>query len=188
METTEPRTPPELVAGAVRLRSWREDDVDAVWSAQQDPAIRMWAGGVSSRDDAVALLRRLTGQADRVSWAMVDAETGDLLGSVTLHSIDLAQADASIGYWVAAPARGRAVAATAVDAVCRWAFGALDVDRIELCHAAENQASGRVAEKAGFSHEGRLRRSFRYGDGHKHDELLWSRLADDPPPSLSGRG
>jgi hypothetical protein len=35
--------------------------------------------------------------------------------------------------------------------------------------------------------EGRLRRSYRYGDGVKHDELLWSRLSDDPPPLVSIR-
>jgi len=81
-------------------------------------------------------------------------------------------------------ARGRGVAARAVDAACRWGFGALPIDRIELCHAVENVASGRVAEKAGFTYEGHLRRSFRYGDGVKHDELLWARLADDPVPLL----
>jgi RimJ/RimL family protein N-acetyltransferase len=51
----------------------------------------------------------------------------------------------------------------------------------------ENTASGRVAEKAGFTLEGRLRRSYRYGDGLKHDEFIWSRLAGDPAPDLSSR-
>ena len=86
-----------------------------------------------------------------------------------------------------AAARGRGVATVAVDAACRWAFGTLGVDRIELCHAVENVASGRVAEKAGYLFEGRLRRSYRYGDGVKHDELLWARLSDDPTPDLSSR-
>ena len=81
-------------------------------------------------------------------------------------------------------ARGRGVAVAAVDAACRWAFDVLAVERVELFHAVENGASRRVAEKAGFTLEGRLRRSFRYGDGVKHDELLWSRLSDDPPPLL----
>jgi RimJ/RimL family protein N-acetyltransferase len=179
----------ELNAGQIRLRPWREDDADAVLAAQQDPDIRQWAGGrgVNSREDAVALIGRLTGQEDRASWAVVDGATGSLLGSVSLHSIDEQQADAQVGYWTAPEARGRGVAAAAVDAACRWVFGALTVERVELCHAVENPASGRVAEKAGFSYEGHLRRSYRYGDGVKRDELIWSRLSDDPAPELSSR-
>ena len=178
--------PPELTPGPLRLRPWRGDDVDAVLAAQRDPACRLWSGGgaVDTRDDAVALLDRLRTQENRASWAVVDGITGELLGSVTVHSIDVRQGDAQVGYWTAPGARGRGVAARAVDAACRWAFGALEVDRIELCHAVENTASGRVADKAGFTREGRLRRSFRYGDGVKHDELLWARLSDDPAPAL----
>jgi RimJ/RimL family protein N-acetyltransferase len=172
--------PTVLDAGPVRLRPWRDDDVEAVWQAQQDPLIRLWAGGdrVSSRDDAAALLRRLTGQENRASWAVTDAATGELSGSVTVHSIDEVRGNAEIGYWTAPSARGRGTAAVAVDAACRWVFATLAVDRIELCHGIGNHASGRVAEKAGFSREARLRRSYRYGDGRKHDELLWARLAD----------
>ena len=186
METIEPV---EIEAGPIRLRPWRDDDADALLAAQQDPDIRQWAGGrgVDSREDAVALLRRLTGSEDRASWAVVDAATGTLLGSVSVHSIDGYQAGAQVGYWTAPDARGRGVASVALDAACRWVFGALSVERVELCHAVENPASGRVAEKAGFTYEGHLRRSYRYGDGVKRDELIWSRLADDPAPQISSR-
>ncbi len=63
-------------------------------------------------------------------------------------------------------------------AVSRWAFDALDLHRIELCHSISNPASCRVAEKAGYRMEGLLRGSFRYADGW-HDEHLHSRVADD---------
>ena len=177
-----------LTPGALRMRPWHADDVDAVLAVQRDDApLRLWAGGVSSRPEAEALLHRLMFQETRASWAVADGRSGELLGGISLHSVDAVQNDASIGYWTAAAARGRCVAAAAVDAACRWAFGALPVDRIEVCHAVENTASGRVAEKAGFTYEGHLRRSFRYGDGIKHDELIWSRLSDDPAPQLSSR-
>jgi RimJ/RimL family protein N-acetyltransferase len=185
----EPIEPVELTAGAFRLRPWRVDDVDAVWRAFQDPDLRLWnGGGVVTREDALALVgRRLDWTSGtHASWVAVD-DAGLLLGSVSLHTIDRQQNDAQIGYWTAPEARGRGVASLATDAVCRWGFGALPIDRIELCHAVENEASGRVAAKAGFTFEGRLRRSFRYGDGVKHDELLWARLADDPAPQLSTR-
>jgi RimJ/RimL family protein N-acetyltransferase len=180
--------PFDLPAGELLLRPWREDDADAVWTAVQDPALRRWNDtGSGSREDVTALLarRRDWSAGDHASFAVVSA--AELLGSVSLHSIDRTQGNAEIGYWTVPAARGRGVAGRAVDAVCSWAFPALQLDRIELFHAVENVASGRVAEKAGFTCEGRLRRSHRYGDGVRHDELLWSRLAGDPPPALSIR-
>jgi RimJ/RimL family protein N-acetyltransferase len=184
---SEPLEPCTLPAGPWSLRPWREDDVDQVWAAFQDPEIRLWnGGGVASRTDALVLLgRRLDwSSGDHASWAVTGAGTDDVLGSVSLHSIDRFHGGASVGYWTAPDARGRGLAAVAVDAVCRWSFDVLPIDRIELCHAVENTASGRVAEKAGFLLEGRLRRSYRYGDGEKHDELLWARVAGDPAPVL----
>jgi RimJ/RimL family protein N-acetyltransferase len=175
--------PISLPAGPVLLRPWREDDVDAAFTALTDPETALWnAGWVRTRADAALWVERRTDWAagDHASWAVADAATpAVLLGSVSLHSIDRVQNDAEIGYWTVPASRGRGVAARAVAAACRWAFGALPIDRIELCHAVENAASGRVAEKAGFTCEGRLRRSYRYGDGVKHDELLWARLVDD---------
>ncbi|MGY2127755.1 GNAT family N-acetyltransferase [Blastococcus sp. SYSU DS0617] len=183
-----PLVPCTLQAGPWCLRPWREDDVDQVWAAFQDPDIRLWnGGGVGSRTDALVLLgRRLDwSTGDHASWAVVGrGDDGAVLASVSLHSIDRLQGGAEVGYWTVPSARGRGLAAIAVDTVCRWAFATLPVDRIELCHAVENVASGRVARKAGFTHEGRLRRSYRYGDGEKHDEHLWSRLAQDPGPEL----
>ncbi|SFT91131.1 Protein N-acetyltransferase, RimJ/RimL family [Geodermatophilus amargosae] len=183
--------PVEVPAGPLLLRPWRAGDAPAVLVGLTDPVARVWSdpGGLSTLDDARAWVAR---RADRSSgrhagWAVVDAAGGGLVGSVNVHAIDREQGDAEIGYWTVPAARGRGVAPIAVDAAVRWAFASLPVDRIELVHAVENTASGRVAEKAGFTFEGRLRRSYRYGDGVKHDELLWARLADDDDPDLSTR-
>ncbi|MGY1653852.1 GNAT family N-acetyltransferase [Geodermatophilus sp. SYSU D01119] len=185
------RDPDELPAGPLLLRRWRAGDLDAVWSAFQDPALRLWNAVAmdGTREAAEEWLARRLDVGDRpfVPWAVTDVADGAVVGSVALHSVDLDQGDAEVGYWVAPGARGRGVAPRAVDAVLRWAFARLPVDRVELVHAAGNPASGRVAEKAGFTLEGRLRRSHRYGDGVKHDELLWARLADDDVPELSTR-
>ncbi|MGY1831543.1 GNAT family N-acetyltransferase [Geodermatophilus sp. SYSU D01180] len=183
--------PVEVPAGPVRLRPWRAGDAPAVHAALTDPATAAWSnpGRVATLEDArVWVARRADWSSGRIAaWAVVDSAGGELLGSVNLHSIDLDQGDAEVGYWTVPAARGRGVAPRAVDAALRWGFAALPVDRVELVHAVENPASGRVAEKAGFTFEGRLRRSFRYGDGAKHDELLWARLADDDVPDLSTR-
>ena len=168
------------------LRPWREDDDAAIWAVAADPELRRWNGsGFGSLAEVRARLARLVdwSSGDHASFAVTEAG-GALLGSVSVHAINRERGDAQLGYWTAPAARGRAVAVRAADAVCRWAFADLGIDRVELFHAVENEASGRVAVKAGFTLEGRLRRSYRYGDGVKHDELLWSRLSDDPPPAL----
>jgi RimJ/RimL family protein N-acetyltransferase len=176
--------PVELTAGDLLLRPWREDDRDAYWGALESPGGRLWHGSTTeSRDDVAALLARRAdwSAGDRASWCLTGT-AGELLGSLSLHHIDRDQRDAEIGYWTVPAARGRGIAVRAVGAVLRWGFGDLELLRVQLFHAVENTASARVAEKAGFTQEGRLRRSHRFGDGRWHDELLWARLDDDPAP------
>ncbi|MGY1667244.1 GNAT family N-acetyltransferase [Geodermatophilus sp. SYSU D00696] len=186
-----PDAVPEIPAGPVLLRPWRPGDAPAVRAALTDPATDTWSnpGRVRTLEDAEFWVDRRAGRSETMAaWAVVDAATRELAGSVALHAIDREQGDAEVGYWTVPAARGRGVAARAVDAAVRWGFAALPVDRVELVHAVENPASGRVAGKAGFTYEGRLRRSYRYADGVKRDELLWARLADDDVPDLSTRG
>jgi len=178
---TAPIEPVQLTAGDLVLRPWREDDVDAYWTALESPGGRAWHGSTTAtRDDVAALLaqRQDWSSGDRASWCATGA-AGQLLGSLSLHHIDLDQRDAEIGYWTVPVARGQGVAVRAVEAVVRWGFGDLGLQRIQLFHAVENTASARVAEKSGFTLEGRLRQSHRFEDGLWHDELLWGRLATD---------
>jgi RimJ/RimL family protein N-acetyltransferase len=175
-----PIEPVELPVGEFLLRPWRPDDVDAYWAALESPGGRLWHGStLGSRAELTATLarRRDWSTGDHASWALVGRT--ELLGSISVHRIDRDQGDGEIGYWIAPSARGRGLAALAAEAACRWAFADLGLHRIQLFHAVENVASARVAEKARFTCEGRLRQSHRYGDGVRHDELLWARLATD---------
>jgi RimJ/RimL family protein N-acetyltransferase len=180
MPPATPIEPVELHVGELLLRPWRADDADAYWAALQSPDGRLWHGStLDTRDEVRSALARRSDwtTGDHASWALVD--DAGLLGSFSVHRIDRDQDDGEIGYWTAPAARGRGLAARAVQTACRWAFGDLGLHRIQLFHAVDNVASGRVAEKAGFTYEGRLRQSHRYGDGLRHDELLWARLATD---------
>ena len=183
--------PVEVSAGPLLLRPWRAGDADDVRAALTDPATDVWSnpGRVRTREDAEVWVARRAdwSSGTQATWAVVDTGSGDLLGSVSLHAIDVVQGNAEVGYWAVPAARGRGVTARAVDAAVRWGFATLPVDRVELVHAVDHPGSGRVAEKAGFVVEGRLRRSHRYGDGVKRDELLWARLADDDVPELTSR-
>ena len=163
------------------LRPWRPDDAAEVLPALREPAIARWNPAPTVVDLASAqtwLARRadLSG-GEHVSLAVTDPASGELLGSVSLHSIH--DGGASIGYWTVEPARGRGVASRAVAALTDWGFRELGLHRVELCHAVANPGSCRVAERAGYRLEGTLRDSHRYGDGRRYDEHVHGRLTTD---------
>jgi RimJ/RimL family protein N-acetyltransferase len=175
MEAVEIRVPGLL------LRAWHPADVPAVLDALREPDIAQWNPAPADLDLAAAhrwVSRRADWSGgDHASLAVADPETGELLGSVSLHRIY--DGDASIGYWTVAGARGQGVASRAVAAMSEWGFTTLGLHRIELCHAVANPGSCRVAQRAGYLLEGTLRESHRYGDGRRYDEHIHARLATD---------
>jgi ribosomal-protein-alanine N-acetyltransferase len=81
---------------------------------------------------------------------------------------------------VAAPARRRGAAATALGLVSRWALGTLGLERLELLADPRNRASQRVAERAGYVREGTLR-SYQPFKGRRMDAVMFSLLPADLP-------
>jgi RimJ/RimL family protein N-acetyltransferase len=179
-----PIEPLEITAGGLHLRPLGDGDVPDVLRGFADPDVARWQSAVpvASVEEArafVARRRERWAEGSGASFAVVDATGGTFLGLVAVQQIDPVQRCASVGYWTLPEARGRGIAPQAVRVVSRWAFGPLGVERIELCHAVANPASCRVAEKAGYLLEGTLRKSFRSGDGCRHDEHLHARLGTD---------
>ncbi|MDK9495771.1 GNAT family N-acetyltransferase [Streptomyces katrae] len=147
---------------ALSLRPWREDDVPALVEAYADPFLRRWTA--ESPDDAadglrwVARQRRGWEEGLRFAFAVLEAGPqggpGRLVGGVVLKRPVPDGASAEVGYWTAAPARGRGVAPRALEALTAWAFeafGGSGPERLELLHQEDNGASCRVAEKSGYA-------------------------------------
>jgi RimJ/RimL family protein N-acetyltransferase len=175
----------EINTGNLHLRPWRPEDTQSVYEACQDPEIPRWTRVPSpySLQDA----QEWTGRIAPGLWAsgqgapfgIFDQATEDLLGSVGIHHVDRVDATASIGYWVAADARGRGIATQATLAVARWAFDHLAIARLDWIAAVGNDASRRVAERAGFTFEGVLRSRHPNSDGTRSDAWLGSLLPGD---------
>lgn len=172
---------PRLKADELVLRPWRAADAPIVREAFDCPDIQRWhVRRLDTAEEAV----EWTGQwslrwaaEEAVSWAIVD-DADEPLGQVGLRSISLAEAVAGVSYWVLPAARGRALAARAVQVMCGWAFGEVGFHRLENHHSTLNEASCRVAEKTGFTHEGTLRQAIKHADGW-HDWHVHGRLRTD---------
>jgi RimJ/RimL family protein N-acetyltransferase len=118
------------------------------------------------------------GQERTAQWAVVDADTDLLLGRVALREIRLDDGQAEMAYWTTVEARGRGVAARATTALARWALDDIGFHRLELLHAVRNEASCRVASRAGFALEGTKRSAVLHPDGW-HDMHLHARVRGD---------
>jgi RimJ/RimL family protein N-acetyltransferase len=169
----------ELRDDAIVLRPWRMEDAPAVFAACQDPAISRWIPWVPSpytRGDAEAYLQGCIDSGDeRHPFAIDDVRTGQLLGAIEMR-LDGQRVRGHVGYWVAAPARGRGTGTRALRLLAIWGHETLELQRLELITDPENVASQRVAEKVGFVREGVLRSHLRHPDGRVRDSVMFSLL------------
>jgi RimJ/RimL family protein N-acetyltransferase len=166
------------------LRSWERRDATAVTVACQDPEIPRWTvvpyhyTERHARDFISGTAADL--QAGReLALAIVDRDD-TLLGAIGLANFDWPDLKAEIGYWIAAEARRRGAGAAAARLLGVWAITKLGLERVELLANPRNEASQRVAERAGFTREGTLRR-YRRRHGVREDLVMFSLLAEDLP-------
>jgi len=79
-----------------------------------------------------------------------------VIGTVGLR-IEPQHRRAELGYWIGVPHWGQGFATEACEAVLRYGFEELGLQRVFASHYRRNPASGRVLEKLGMSYEGRMR-------------------------------
>lgn len=151
---------PELDAplsdGTVSLRRFTFDDVANVTRALQDPEIVRWTASVptpyteSNASGWIEGQSQLWNSGNTASFAIVDAPTGVLLGSIAVIVPPDADGRVAMGYWVALWGRGRGVATRSLLLASKWAIDALDPPELFLETLEGNVASERAAERAGY--------------------------------------
>jgi RimJ/RimL family protein N-acetyltransferase len=182
-----PFPPPEppLTDGVVVLRPPRDADAPAIAAACRDPEIARWIPvpipyEVEDARMFVAFAADGWTSGREPTFVIADATSQALAGAIAIHRRPDEAGKAAVGYWLAPEARGRGFATRAVRLIARWAF---DVEpglvRLELLTLVGNEASGRVALRAGFQREGVLRRYLPFRDGLV-DAVMFARLRDDP--------
>ena len=138
--------------GPVVLRPWAEDDLPAVADLATDPYVPL-ISTVPSRFTEAAGLAYLLRQHQRLvdgfgwSFAVTERASGLAVGGAGLwwHDDDPATA----GYAIAPRHRGRGLASAALRALTAFA-PTTGVVRVELFIEPANEASRRVAERAGY--------------------------------------
>jgi ribosomal-protein-alanine N-acetyltransferase len=169
-----------LECGACTIRSWRHGDEETlplhannrkIWINLRDRFPHPYR-----RADAVQWFQHITAVTPETNFAIeVD---GEAVGGIALvlHD-DVERCSAEVGYWLSEQYWGRGIATAALKAITEYAFKHLKLTRVFAVPFAHNDASIRVLEKAGYTCEGRLRRSA-IKDGVVLDQFMYARTDD----------
>ncbi|MEZ5167971.1 MAG: GNAT family N-acetyltransferase [Acidimicrobiales bacterium] len=113
-----------------------------------------WIGDEpQSRPMTLAHLEERPGQwesGEAFSYTMTDPGTGEVIGNCSLMA-RRGPGRLEIGYWVRSDRAGAGIATAAAGLLTDAAFAVDGIDHTEIHHDAANHASGRVAEKLGYS-------------------------------------
>ncbi|MFC7372495.1 GNAT family N-acetyltransferase [Fictibacillus iocasae] len=139
----------------------------------------MWVNQTHSVKDAKEFLKMVSKkQKEHTDLVGFIWYRNTMAGSVALYDIKWHNKSASIGYWVGSGFEGRGIAKRGAHGMLLYAFYQLGLNRIELRAAGENTRSIMLAERLGFTPEGRLRQA-EWINGSCRDLVQYSLLRED---------
>jgi len=157
--------PARLGGGDFVLRPAREDDLEPIVGLIDD-VMRLQLSLPETFDVAMARMMILHGGA----LVIADAETDEPLGGLRLFL----HGDAiEFGYWLGAKARGRGLASRALALASEAVVARLEPSRLELRTGVGNEASERVAARAGYTRIG-PEPPIEYPGGRVLESTLWT--------------
>jgi RimJ/RimL family protein N-acetyltransferase len=163
------------------LRLRRETDVAAIAEASHDPETRRRLNDepLTPERQGESVSRAEEQWRSGTGAPLVIADAGDdrPLGLVNLQFGDDDEV-AGLAVSVFPDARGRGIAARALRLAAVWGLRELGLERVFAEAAADNEASIRAIEKAGFQREGTLRAHCKT-HGQRHDCVMFSLLPED---------
>ena len=118
---------------------------------------------VADREELVSLLNQMLARKDRFFYAILDRETGKVLGTFSLMRIDQNNRVVEVGTVIFSPElRGTRIGTEAQYLLARYVFEELNYRRYEWKCDSLNLPSRRAAERLGFVYEGTFRQAVIY--------------------------
>jgi len=172
---------PTLQYGLVTLRPSEEKDIDSIFNACQDPLIPAFTTvpAAYTIDHAIDFVR-----SDPFSFAerrefrfVIDYGNGDdvkFAGVISLHTINIKNHTAEIGYWLEKSMRGKGIGTIAAKMITDCGFRTLGFRRIDGLADVDNTPSQKLLTSAGYQKEGILRNKVTRDDGRQIDMALFA--------------
>lgn len=171
---------------AVTLRTFNEDDTEEFYqlTIRSKTYLKEWLGWLGNiktvEDTAKNIRSRLNEVVENKGYPKSFAiiYNGEIAGTIGFNHIDQRNRIGVIGYWLGEEFQGRGIISKAFKALIKYGFNDLQLNRIEVRVASENQKSKAIPERFGFKKEGVIRQAeFLYN--HYVDHVLYGLLVEE---------
>ena len=164
----------------VRLRPMEQSDLPSFVEWFSDAEVTQWLADVGTPPtlkEEYEWYERRRSDPESLMWA-IETVDGRLVGSTELR-LEPSRRKAEFGIVIGEKSEWSAgLGADAVRLIVGYAFGELDLNRVELTTAQENERAIRCYEKVGFVREG-LKRQDRIVEGRFGNTVMMSILRDE---------
>jgi ribosomal-protein-serine acetyltransferase len=109
-------------------------------------------------------------------FALVDMRTDRMVGFVDVKSIDWKIPKAELGAFMDAAHEGQGLASKALEAITRYCFDELKLDKLLIRTHEGNVGARRVVEKNGYQLEGTVRKDYRTTAGVVVDLMYYGKV------------
>lgn len=148
-----------LETDRLRIRDWRIEDAEAAHRIYGDPEVMRYVGSGVPNDSIektrLGLRRAIARDANQPLgfWAAELKDSGELIGGALLKYLP-DHSDVEVGYHLGQQWWGQGYATEIAQALVRYGFETVGLEKIVGVTYPENIASQRVLEKAGLIHMG----------------------------------
>lgn len=180
--------PEQFTTTRLLLRRYRLEDAAAYYQAVKTNWDHLYEflppmiEAAQSVDEFEGVIRWMMSEWQQRSvfiFGVWDQQSGSFCGETYLANADWRVPCIEMGYFVVKDKTGQGYASEAARATRDYAFRHLGVIRLELYCNADNTESMRVAERCGFTREGRLRKRNRKKSGEIVDRLWYGMLREE---------
>ena len=176
---------PTLAHGLIALRPASEADIPKIYEACQDPLIPRFTTVPANyrMADAEFFIREKGpmhfAQKKELLFVITEGHIPgeEFCGVISLHTINLGDHTAELGYWIAAPARGKGIGTTAAKMITEYGLTTMGFRRIEALVDIANEASKALLTTAGYELEGIMRQKVTRSDASQKDMALYASVS-----------
>ncbi|MCL2485756.1 MAG: GNAT family N-acetyltransferase [Endomicrobia bacterium] len=163
------------------LRAFRESDLDDYNEYSSQPETGPNAGWKphESKEESLKWLKEFIEKDE--SWAVIEKESGKLIGITALYPDKKRQHDdaRNLGYVFNSKFWGKGYATESSLAAIKYAFETMKLELLSINHFTFNERSMSVIKKCGFRYEGTLKEAFKSFDGNVYDDVLYSMTKEE---------